>query len=195
MAQLFILLVPTISRRFKMKVEVPAWEWYGWKTEELEFPDGWTVNEQRMHGHDAPALTRKRIAEKLEHPIGTPTLRELCRGRRKTAIIFDDMTRPTKTWQVLPSILDELYKGGLTDEQIVFVMASGAHSGRMVSDFRKKLGDEVPERFRRRGHAPLRLRLRGRRQDAATGRLRHRHDHGQPQDKRRHGSREGWTEP
>ncbi len=40
-----------------INVKVPAWEWHGWKTEELEFPDGWTVHEQRMAGHDAKALT------------------------------------------------------------------------------------------------------------------------------------------
>ncbi len=137
-----------------MKVEVPMWEWYGWKTEELEFPDRWMVHEQRMHGHDTEPLTSGDVAERLERPIGTTMLRDLARGKKKCAIIFDDMTRPTKTWQVLPSMLDEFHKGGLTDEQIVFVMASGAHSGRMVSDFRKKLGDEVPERFLVFNHNP-----------------------------------------
>jgi len=46
-----------------------------------------------------------------------------------------------------PPGLEELRRGGLRDGQIVFVMASGAHSGRMLSDFRKKLGEDVPERF------------------------------------------------
>ena len=129
------------------RIRVPAWEWYGWEAEELAFPDGWAVHERRMKGHDAPRLTSKAMAERLRDPIGTPALSELAEGRDRCAIVFDDMTRPTKTWQLLPPVLDRLHEGGLTDDRIVFVMASGAHSARMLSDFQKKLGDGVPERF------------------------------------------------
>jgi len=136
------------------KISVPAWEWYGWKPEGLTFPEGWTVHEQRMRGHDAPALSSRKIAEKIEHPVGTPPLRELARDRKRCVILFDDMTRPTKAWQILPPVLDELRRGGLTDDRIVFVMASGAHSGRMLSDFEKKLGEGIPERFLVFNHNP-----------------------------------------
>jgi len=64
------------------------------------------------------------------------------------------MTRPTKSYQMLPSVLDELRGGGLGDDQISFVMASGAHSGRTLIDFRKKLGDDVPSRFMVYNHNP-----------------------------------------
>jgi len=136
------------------KVRVPAWEWYGWKPEELTFPEGWEVHEQRMEGHEAPALSGDEIAERLQSPVGSPTLRELAKGRRKCCIIFDDMTRPTKTWQMLPAVLEELRRRGIGDDRIVFVMASGAHSGRALSDFKKKLGEGVPERFLVFNHNP-----------------------------------------
>ena len=137
-----------------VKVKVPAWEWYGWKPEELAFPGGWTVQERRMKGHGAPPLTSREMAERFDDPVGTPPLRELAKGKKRCAIIFDDMTRPTKTWQILPPVLEELRRGGLRDGQIVFVMASGAHSGRMLSDFRKKLREDVPERFLVFNHNP-----------------------------------------
>jgi nickel-dependent lactate racemase len=130
-----------------LRFEVPAWEWYGWKNEKLNFPDGWNIHEQRMKGHDARPLTQKEIAEKLQHPVGTQTLLELSRGRNKAVIIFDDMTRPTKTWQLLPTVLNELHAGGITDDNIVFVMAQGAHGARRLKDFQKKLGEDVPERY------------------------------------------------
>jgi len=136
------------------RVRVPAWEWYGWRPEELEFPEGWTVHEQRMRGHDATPLSSQEIAERLGHPVGTPPLRELAEGRERCAIVFDDMTRPTKTWQILPSVLDELHRGGLTDNGISFVMATGAHGARMLQDFQKKLGPEIPERFLVYNHNP-----------------------------------------
>jgi nickel-dependent lactate racemase len=128
-------------------VKVPAWEFYGWEPETLVFPDGWKIHEQRMNGHDAPRLTMKEVADGLRSPVGTRPLSELAKGRRKCCIIFDDMTRPTRQCQMLPAVLDELHGGGLSDDQIVFVMATGAHHGRLLFDFQKKLGAEVPERF------------------------------------------------
>jgi nickel-dependent lactate racemase len=124
-------------------ISVPAWEWYGWKSEKLSFPDGWDVNVQKMRGHDAKALTPNEIVEKLQNPFGTPPLSEIAKGKRKCVIIFDDMTRPTKVTQILPSVLGELRRGGLAENQIVFMMASGAHTGRMLFDFQKKLGEEI----------------------------------------------------
>jgi nickel-dependent lactate racemase len=129
------------------RFEVPAWEWYGWAREGLEFPDGWTVHERRMKGHDAAALTAGEITERLEHPVGTPPLSELAKGKRRCAVIFDDMTRPTKIWQILPAVLDELQAGGISEDGIVFVMATGAHGARLLQDFEKKLGEDVPRRF------------------------------------------------
>jgi nickel-dependent lactate racemase len=129
------------------KVKVPAWEWHGWKTEELEFPNGWDVHEQRMAGHDAKALTSDEISESLEYPIGTLPLNELAKGKKRCVILFDDMTRPTKTWQMIPSVLKELHKGGLNDNQIVFVMATGSHGPRLLSDFQKKLGRKIVEKY------------------------------------------------
>lgn len=136
------------------RIRVPAWEWYGWGAEELEFPDGWAVHERRMKGHDAPPLSTEAIAERLEDPVGTSLLSELADGKERCAIIFDDMTRPTKTWQMLPPVINQLREGGLAEDQIVFVMASGAHSARFLGDFRKKLGVEVPERFLVFNHNP-----------------------------------------
>ena len=37
-------------------LKVPAWEWYGWRSETLTFPDSWEVHEQRLKGHNARAL-------------------------------------------------------------------------------------------------------------------------------------------
>jgi nickel-dependent lactate racemase len=129
------------------KYSVPAWEFYGWKHEILEFPDSWELQESRIKGHDASPLTSQDISEKLQNPVGTKPLSQLAKGKRKCCIIFDDMTRPTKQYQILPSLLNELKRGGLRHDQIVFVMATGAHHGRLLNDFQKKLGPNIPEKF------------------------------------------------
>ncbi|TRO47071.1 DUF2088 domain-containing protein [Candidatus Bathyarchaeota archaeon] len=107
-----------------------------------------------MRGHGARALSQEEISDRLSSPECSPQLRGLASEAERCAIIVDDMTRPTKTYQMLPSVLDELRGGGLRDDQISFVMASGAHSGRTLIDFRKKLGDEVPSRFMVYNHNP-----------------------------------------
>jgi len=135
-------------------ISVPAWEWYGWKPETLTFPDTWDVHVQKMKGHNAKALKPREIEEKLQHPFGTKPLNEIAKGKRKCVIIFDDMTRPTKTTQILPSVLGELHRGGVTNDNIVFMMASGAHTGRMLFDFQKKLGEEICEKHLVFNHNP-----------------------------------------
>ena len=100
-------------------VNVPAWEFYGWNPETLRFPDNWTIHEQKMNGHDTPMLNESEISAKLMNPVGTQPLHELAEGKEKCCIIFDDMTRPTRQSQMLPSVLEQLHKGGLKDDQIV----------------------------------------------------------------------------
>ncbi len=135
-------------------ISVPAWEWYGWKPETITFPDSWEVSVQHMKGHAARALKPSEIKNKIQHPIGTKQLSEIAKGKKKCVIIFDDMTRPTKTTLFLPTILSELHKGGIGDDQIEFVMASGAHTGRMLFDFQKKLGEEICEKYNVFNHDP-----------------------------------------
>ena len=127
--------------------KVPAWEFYGWNPEKLAFPDGWKIHEQRMRGHDALKLSPDLVAEKLSHPVGTPRLSELAKGKKRCVVVFDDMTRPTRQYQMLPAVLDELHEGGLRDDQIVFMMATGAHHGRLLLDFQKKLSPEIIEKY------------------------------------------------
>jgi len=130
-----------------MKIKIPANEWYGDAKVELEFPDDWMVHEQRMAGHDAPPLSLKKVADKLQQPIGSPALSTIAKGRKRCVIIIDDMTRPTKTWQMLPPVIDELHKGGITDDMISFVMATGTHGPRMLPEFIKKLGEDTIEKY------------------------------------------------
>jgi nickel-dependent lactate racemase len=128
-------------------MEIPAWEFFGWMPEKLSFPDNWEIIERRMKGHSSPVLTTDKIRDKLRNPVGTPPLKELAEGKNRCIIIFDDMTRPTKQYQILPTLLKELHDGGLDDSDIAFMMATGAHHGRLLFDFQKKLGEEIPEKY------------------------------------------------
>jgi len=88
------------------------------------------------------------------NPIGTSRISELARGRKEVVILFDDLTRPTNASELIPFIIEELKEGGIREEGIRFIAALGAHGAMKAMDFRKKLGEEVVERFPVYNHNP-----------------------------------------
>lgn len=128
-------------------IRLPQLAWYGISEMELPLPDGWRVDTHRMAGHDAPALTAERIRQAVGTPIGTPPIRELARGKREAVIIFDDMTRATRTHDMLPAVIDELNAAGIGDDGIRLICALGCHGAYTREHFAKKLGEEAMARF------------------------------------------------
>lgn len=107
-----------------------------------------------MAGHDRPKLTPDRISEAVRSPIGMAPLREYARGKKEVVIIFDDMTRVTRAAEIVPHVLAELAEAGIEDRQVRFIAACGCHGAMTRTDFEKKLGKEVLERFPVYNHAP-----------------------------------------
>ena len=136
------------------KAVIPILAWYGDEELELEFPESWDVTVCKMKGHEAPPLSDAAIRKAFANPIGTKTIRELARGKKEVAILFDDMSRATPTAVLIPYILEELAAAGIPDDNIRFIAAIGAHGSMNGIDFRKKLGDEVMGRFLVYNHNP-----------------------------------------
>ncbi len=135
-------------------VRLPQMAWYGDTALDIDFPDSWEVTVCRMHGHDAPPLGDDAMREAFRNPIGTKTIREMGRGKKEVAVLFDDMSRATPTARMIPYILEELAAAGIPDDNIRFIGAIGAHGSMNGIDFRKKLGDEVMGRFLVYNHNP-----------------------------------------
>jgi len=129
--------------------------WHGDREEILQFPETWEVEVCRMTGHSAPALSDDEIGDLLKAPIDAPPLRDLADGRKRVAILFDDLCRPTPAARVVPSVLRELHAGGIQDDQIRFVAAPGAHRAVGQEEMAKKLGVEVCERYPVYNHHPF----------------------------------------
>ena len=85
-------------------VKLPEYEWFDPKEVEYYLPDSWDVTVYDIAGANRPAMTAGEIKEALKSPIGTPTIRELARGRKKVVILFDDMTRGTQAFKVAPVV-------------------------------------------------------------------------------------------
>lgn len=136
-------------------VELPSLLWYGNTDIKLQFPEAWDVHLCAMPGADRPALDSKAIRETLLKPLGSERISSLAAKRKEAVIIFDDMTRPTRTYEIIPFILEELKRGGITSDHIRFVDALGCHGANTRSDFVKKLGEDVVERFPVYNHTPF----------------------------------------
>ena len=138
-----------------MKVSVPQLPWYGDTELELRFPASWEVHVCDMPGRNTRKLAEEEIRKAFANPIGTPRIAELAQGKQEVAIIFDDLSRPTKTAEIVPYVLEELKEGGIQDENIRFIAALGTHGAMKLMDFEKKLGRAVLQRHLVFNHNPF----------------------------------------
>ncbi len=84
----------------------------------------------------------------LDHPIGTPRLRELARGKRSIVIITSDITRPVPSYKLLPSVLQELEEADVDLSTVTVVFALGSHRGHTEEEKKKLVGEEVYRKVR-----------------------------------------------
>ena len=136
-------------------IKVPQLAWYGRKEQEYRLSDHWQVEICNMAGASKPALGPTEIHAALAKPIGTGPLHELARGKKEVVIIFDDMSRATRTSDVLGHVLGELAEAGIEDKHIRFVCALGCHAALTRLDFAKKLGEDILARFPVYNHNPF----------------------------------------
>jgi lactate racemase len=100
-----------------------------------------------MTGYNRPDLKPEEIRMAFQSPIGTKPLRDMAKGKKQVVIVFDDLTRVTRTAKIVPHILAELQAGGITEDNIRFICALGLHGVMNRSDFVKKLGEDIVARF------------------------------------------------
>ena len=136
-------------------IKVPQLLWYENSELELAFPKGWQVTLCQMMGHNRPKLSEGEMKKAFSKPIGSRPIREMAKGKREAVILFDDLSRPTRAAEIIPFILEELEEAGIGDEQIRFIAALGAHGAHTNIDFRRKLGEEIPDRFPVYNHNPF----------------------------------------
>jgi nickel-dependent lactate racemase len=121
---------------------------------QIHFPDSWDVIELPMAGHGRPPLSDDEMRAAVQNPIESPRLSELSKGAKNICILFDDITKATPAGRIAQFVLEELYVGGITDDQIRFLCAPGAHRPSTNAEFVSKLGAEIVERFPVYNHNP-----------------------------------------
>jgi nickel-dependent lactate racemase len=136
-------------------IKLPQQAWYEARERGFALPDRWQVEICNMAGADKLAMKPEAISAAINSPFGTKTLKELARGKKEVVIIFDDMSRVTRTSDILPHVLRDLAAAGIEDKHIRFVCALGCHGALTRIDFVKKLGEDVLARFPVYNHNPF----------------------------------------
>lgn len=138
-----------------MRVVVPEAAWADRRKRALEFPDRWEVKIYPMAGYGDAPISKEQMVLALRRPIGSKPLAELARGKEEAAIVFDDITRPTRTRDLAEIIVDELAAAGIRRDNIRFIAALGAHRAMTREEFVKKLGPKIVEEHPVYNHDPF----------------------------------------
>jgi lactate racemase len=114
---------------------------------EVALPDHWraTVLEPRFAG--AVASADDALAEALAHPIASPALAELARGKASAAISVCDITRPAPNRLVLPRVTAALEQAGVPRERIRILIATGLHRAATPAELEEIAGPEMLGRY------------------------------------------------
>lgn len=102
-----------------------------------------TANEMEHKRHGSEAVDFA-----LMHPIAAPLLGDSVREAMervghdlKIVIIVSDISRPVPSYDIVPSILRELFAVGCKAEDITVVFALGSHRGHSEEEQRRLVGD------------------------------------------------------
>lgn len=121
--------------------------YYGHTTCSLEVPDDTPVLTSRVDELVSDKSGIDIVREAMEHPIDSPRLRELAKGKPDCVIIISDHTRPVPSKDILPVMIEELRLGN-PDIEITLLVATGFHRMTTAEELRTKLGDELYEEFK-----------------------------------------------
>jgi lactate racemase len=103
-----------------------------------------------IHPSDRKAVENLELAisKSITNPVGSRSLEEIIRSHgKKTLIIVDDNTRQTPQKIILPILIKELNKCGVSDKDITILIALGTHRQMSEDECIERFGKEVMSRI------------------------------------------------
>ena len=85
------------------------------------------------------------VEASLEHPIGSPKLEELAKGKKNICIISSDHTRPVPSQIITPILLRKI-RSAQPDANIKILVATGFHRPSTHQELVDKYGQEIVDR-------------------------------------------------
>ena len=111
------------------------------------------INDERLGGvlvskaHDyTPEYSEVELVKNaMEHPIHSPKLRELAKGKKNIVMIASDHTRPVPSRVFASAIIDEI-KAGNPEAELTILIATGFHRPTTREELSYKFGEEFVNR-------------------------------------------------
>jgi nickel-dependent lactate racemase len=116
----------------------------------LDLPDSTVVLEMKPLAPLADSAAAVRDA--LLHPIESPPLAEIARGRKSACIVVSDITRPVPNALILAPMLETLEASGVAREAITILIATGMHRPNLGDELAHVVGRDIMERYRVENH-------------------------------------------
>ena len=130
-----------------MKIELK----YGNSHIDLNLPEKNLLGVLELEKVDGIQDVQKACVDSLLNPIGSKKLSQIAKGKRTAVIIVSDFTRGTpykgKNFNLLIPVIDELHKAGIKDEDIKFLVGTGAHRPHTDKENRDNFGDEILDNY------------------------------------------------
>ena len=92
------------------------------------------------------------IRESLKNPIGSPRLQDMVKSGDRVTILVNDQTRPGPSKEIIEELVPLLNGAGVSDEQIIFVIATGSHRAPTEKELDTILGTCYHRRIAVRAH-------------------------------------------
>lgn len=96
----------------------------------------------KMHGFHAEKTQEQLVLDALEHPVGSPRLRELAKDKQKIVIVTSDHTRAVPSKITLPLLLQEI-RSSNPQADITILIATGLHRPTTEEEQRRMFGDDI----------------------------------------------------
>lgn len=96
----------------------------------------------KMHGYVPSASGAELVRAAMAAPIGSPSLYELAKGKKKVVIIASDHTRPVPSKIIIPPMLEEI-RSASPDADITLLIATGCHRETKKEELIEKFGEEI----------------------------------------------------
>ena len=90
----------------------------------------------------------KAVRQAISHPIASPPLAELAKGRESACLVISDVTRPVPNQVILPPMLETLEQAGIPREQITILIATGIHRPNEGKELEEMVGRSIMDTYR-----------------------------------------------
>ncbi len=125
---------------------------YGRTGLNIELPDDRVVGPLQLRPAAPLANPEQAILAVLNHPVGTPPLAELAKGRKSACIVICDVTRPVPNQLLLKPMLRILEEAGIPRDEIMILIATGLHRPNQGTELEEMVGSDIVKHYRIENH-------------------------------------------